>query len=74
MIPSFDCRLNRNFNQFFFVDDLIIVIEASRVVTTNSNFCLSIYKDLTGQSLNLIYFFPLGVTRKLLMLLKESWA
>lgn len=60
MIPGFYSNLNHNFNHLMYVDDLIIVTQASRNTAHNINLCLSIYSNLTSQHSNLakseIYF------------------
>ena len=53
MVPSFDIRLNTNFNHLIFVDDLIIITRASRSTTRHCKLCLDIYKNLTSQLRNL---------------------
>lgn len=52
MIPAFDCNLRSNFSHLMFADDLVLVSYASRCATHNIKILLSIYAQLTGQSLN----------------------
>ena len=52
MIPGFDFRLNLNFNHFMYADDLILATKTTRQAARNTNFCLSIYAQLSGQKPN----------------------
>jgi len=52
MIPGFNLCLRKFFNHLMYADDLILITQASRKITTNINLCLSIYGNLTGQKVN----------------------
>lgn len=54
MVLGFGCRLEVNFNRLMFVDDLIIITNASRSAARNCEFYLDIYCYLTGQKANLV--------------------
>lgn len=52
MIPGFNSGLSNNFNHLMYVDNLILITQASRKISRNVKLCLSIYGILTGQKLN----------------------
>ena len=60
MIPGFDRNFLYNFYHLMYVDDLILVSNASRRTARNIKLCLSIYASFTGQHSNIskyaIYF------------------
>lgn len=61
LVPGFDPLIMRNFNHLMFADDLLLITNASRKRAKNCLFYLKIFKDLTGQSLNLnksAFFVP----------------
>lgn len=61
MIDGFNQHLRLNFNHLMYLDDLILVSQASRRVASNIKLCLNIYGNLTGQipnSSKLSIYFP----------------
>lgn len=52
MIPGFMNSLHNNFNHLMYVDDIILIIEASRKSARNIKKCLNFYGLITGQRVN----------------------
>lgn len=67
LVPGFYSRLPKNFNHLMYVDDLIIVMKASRRPARNCLFYLNFYNSLTGQRPNMAkstVIFPSWFNRK----------
>lgn len=61
LVPGFDLRMSRNFNNMMYGDDLIIVTKSSRSVARNYLFCFNFYMSLIVKKPNptkLTVFFP----------------
>lgn len=68
MIPSFDHRLEHNFNYLMYANDIILISKAFRMVAKNIKLCLFIYSNLTSQKLKFsksVVYFPSWLNRKL---------
>lgn len=73
-ISGFDTRLSLNFNHLLLIDDLIIVIEASKSIAKACLLALKVYREIIGQCSNLAKFaiyFPSWFNKKVFKSISE---
>lgn len=57
MITGYNNNLSYKFNHLMYVDDLILISQASRLIARNIKLCLHIYGQLSGQHILLSWKF-----------------